>query len=171
MDESDAATSHPTFVKYIERSRDFYAAKGYEKQYRWARFSEVPFAKLDKPLSECRVTLVTTARPIVELVQVNGVSRAGKQVWSGSTEEPPDSLYTDHVAWDKEATHTDDVESFLPIGHLRAFAESGRIGSVAKRYHGVPTEFSQRRTLEQDAPKILSRCREDNVDVALLIPL
>jgi len=35
----------------------------------------------------------------------------------------------------------------------------------------VPTDYSQRRTLEQDAPEILRRCREDEVDVALLVPL
>jgi len=35
----------------------------------------------------------------------------------------------------------------------------------------VPTDYSQRRTIEQDAPQILARCREDGVDVALLVPL
>jgi hypothetical protein len=35
----------------------------------------------------------------------------------------------------------------------------------------VPTEYSQRRTIEQDAPEILRRCREDEADAALLVPL
>jgi hypothetical protein len=42
---------------------------------------------------------------------------------------------------------------------------------VAPRFHGVPTDYSQRRTSEQDAPEILRRLREDAVDVALLVPL
>ncbi len=45
------------------------------------------------------------------------------------------------------------------------------MGSLAARFHGVPTDYSQRRTLENDAPEILERCREDGVDVALLVPL
>ena len=48
---------------------------------------------------------------------------------------------------------------------------AGRIGSLAARFHGVPTEYSQRRTIEQDGPEILRRCREDEVDAALLVPL
>jgi len=35
----------------------------------------------------------------------------------------------------------------------------------------VPTDYSQRRTIEQDAPEVLARCREDAADVALLVPL
>ena len=56
-------------------------------------------------------------------------------------------------------------------GIAEALAAQGRIGSVAPRFHGVPTDYSQRRTIEQDAPQILERCREDGVDVALLVPL
>ncbi len=131
----------------------------------------MPFARLAKPLSECRVALVTTASVHRGQSPKDGVLRGGKQVWSGPADAPPKRLYTDDVAWDKEATHTDDVDSFLPIHPLEALASGGRIGGLAPRFHGVPTDYSQRRTVEQDAPEILSRCREDGVDVALLVPL
>ena len=168
---SDAATAHRTFVSYIDRTREFYAAQGYENPYRWAHFDQVPFARLPKPLSECRVALVTTASVFHEQAPQDGVLRGSKQVWSGATDSPPERLYTDDLSWDKEATHTDDVDSFLPIRPLAAWAADGRIGSLAPRFHGVPTEYSQRRTLEQDAPEVLARCHEDAVDVALLVPL
>ena len=48
-------------VRYIERIRDYYIAQGYEKSYEWAHFDEIPFTSLGKPLSECRVTLLSTA--------------------------------------------------------------------------------------------------------------
>ena len=121
-------------------------------------------------LAECRVGLVTTAAPLGTSVDP-GSLRADKQVWSGSVDPPPECLFTDHLSWDKETTHTDDVESFLPIEALRSFEASGRIGGVASRFHGVPTDYSQRRTREQDAPEVLKRCQEDEVDVALLVPL
>jgi len=164
-------TTHRTFVSYIDRTREFYAAQGYDKPYRWARNTDVPFARLPRPLSQCRVTLVTTASPFTTARPKDGVLRGEKEVWSGPTDEPPKRLYTDDLAWDKEATHTDDVESFLPIERLREHAAAGRIGGLAARFHGVPTDYSQRRTVEIDAPEILRRCREDAVDVALLIPL
>jgi hypothetical protein len=171
MAGGDADTAHRTFVSYIDRTREFYLAQGYGNPYRWARFDEVPFARSAKPLSECRLTLVTTASPFHERPPQDGVLRGGKEVWSGPTDAPPERLYTEDLAWDMGATHTDDVGSFLPIGQLREFADAGRIGGLATRFHGVPTDYSQRRTKEQDAPEILRRCREDGVDAALLVPL
>jgi hypothetical protein len=35
----------------------------------------------------------------------------------------------------------------------------------------VPTDYSQRNTTEIDAPHLLKLCREDTVDIALLVPL
>ena len=165
------AISHRTFVSYIDRTRDFYSAQGYGKPYRWASHSSAPFARLSKPLAESRVTLVTTASEDRGQTPVAGVLRGEKKVWSGASSATPEKLFTDDLSWDKEATHTDDVDSFLPLTHLRAACEAGRIGEVAPRFHGVPTDYSQRRTTLIDAPEVLARCREDEVDVALLVPL
>ncbi|MDQ2831757.1 MAG: glycine reductase, partial [Chloroflexota bacterium] len=49
-------------------------------------------------------------------------------------------------------------------------AARGRIGRVAPRFHGVPTDRSQRATMQRDAPEVLAHCREDGADVALLVP-
>lgn len=163
--------THRSFVSYIDRTREYYHAQGYERPYLWAHHTDAPFARLVKPLGESRVTVITTASPWREDKPVDGVLRGGKQVWSGETVAPPDRLFTDDLAWDKQATHTRDIESFLPLARLKELAAAGRIGSLAPRFHGVPTDYSQRRTLEQDAPEILARCREDSVDVALLVPL
>jgi len=167
----DSPITHRTFISYIDRTRQFYAAQGYEKPYRWARHSAVPFVKPSKPLSESRITVITTASPFDEASSRRGASRGAKQVWSGEMRTTPDRLYTDDLAWDKETTHTNDVESFLPLEALRSFVSEGRIGSLAKRFHGVPTDYSQRRTIEQDAPEIVSRSLEDGADIALLVPL
>ncbi len=172
VSERDAKRGiYRSFISYIDRTREFYAAQGYDRPYCWAQFDEAPFTPLPRPLSELRVTLVTTASPLQEEAASGRVEPATKQVWSGCTDDPPKALFTEDLAWDKEATHTDDVESFLPIARLRAFAEEGRIGGLAARFHGVPTDYSQRRTLELDAPEVLRRCREDGADVALLVPL
>ena len=164
-----SGTAERTFVSYIDRTRAFYQAQGYDNAYRWAHFDAVPFAPLPRPLAECRIALVTTASPVRDVSP--GEPRGAKTVWSGSTDAQPDRLYTDDLAWDKEATHTDDVGSFLPLLPLAGYAAAGRIGSVAERFHGVPTDYSQRRTSDEDAPEVLRRCREDGVDIALLVPL
>ena len=48
--------------------------------------------------------------------------------------------------------------------------KSGRLGALTPRFHGAPTNRSQRVTLETDAPELLRRCRDDGADVALLVP-
>ena len=84
---------------------------------------------------------------------------------------PPERMYTQDLSWDKDATHTDDLDSYLPIRQLDELRDAGRIGSLSPRFYGVPTEYSQRRTIERDAPEVLARCREDGVEVALLVPI
>jgi hypothetical protein len=163
--------THRSFVSYIDRTREYYAAQGYARPYAWARHADAPFAPLAKPLAASRVVAITTASPWRDAKPVDGVLRGGKQVWSGDAAVPPERLYTDDLAWDKQATHARDVESFLPLRRLAELAAAGRIGSVAPRFHGVPTDYSQRRTILQDAPEILARCRADAADVALLVPL
>jgi hypothetical protein len=150
-------------VRYMERTRLYYRALGYAKDYVWARHDDVPFAGLVKPLSSTRIALITTASP----ADFTGT----KRVWSGPVSPPPATLHTANLAWDKESTHTDDRESFLPIEAASALAAEGMLGALAPRFHGVPTEYSQRKTVEEDAPQVLARLRDDGADAAILCPL
>ena len=159
--------THRTFVSYIDKSREYYAARGYANPYRWACFEDVPFAAPQRPLAQSVVTLITTAH----LVPAEGESAWLREVYSVPSDHPPRGLTTDGLFWDRQATHTDDLESYFPLRRLHEFAAAGRIGRLARRLHGVPTEYSQRSTKERDAPEILRRCREDGADAAVLVPL
>jgi D-proline reductase (dithiol) PrdB len=155
-------------IRYMERTREYYRALGYRRDYVWAHFTEVPFARLARPLAHSRIALVTTARP---LGLANRNARGIRRVWSRAVEPPPESLFTDHVAWDKASTHTRDRGSYLPIEVASALAAEGLVAGLAARFHGVPTEYSQRKTTEEDAPEVLARVRADGADAALLCPL
>ncbi len=48
-------------VRYIDKTREYYLGQGYEKPYDWAHFDDVPFATLNKPLSQARISLVSTS--------------------------------------------------------------------------------------------------------------
>ena len=153
-------SAHRRALSYIDASREFYAAHGYEHPYQWAVHDNAPLQRLAKPLSEANVAIVTTTFP-------HGETRP-KRVMSVPTSPTPDSLFTDDLSWHKEATHTDDVGSFLPIEALRRAGD--RIGSLNHRFFCAPTEYSQRAT-HQDAAQILEWCQEDEVDVVVLVPL
>lgn len=160
--------THRTFVSYIDKSREFYRARGYSNPYRWAHFDAVPFTPLPRALSACALTLITTAMPTPE---TSADTHELHTVFSMPAAPPPAQLSTLGLFWDRDATHTDDLDSFFPVHRLEEFARSGRIGRVTAHLHGVPTEYSQRSTSERDAPEILRRCRADGADAALLIPL
>ncbi len=156
-----------TEVQYMERTRAWYEAQGYERAYRWAHFEDVPFTPVPKPLSETTVAVDITATPIGD----DDGPILPKRVYSLPAAAPPERFYTDDLAWDRQATHLQDRASYLPLERLQELQASGRIGALAERFHGVPTDYSQRRTLEIDAPELLSRLRADAADVALLVPL
>ena len=161
-------------VKYIDKTRDYYLSQGYEKPYEWAHFDEVPFARLSKPLSEARISLVSTSD-----VTVRGTEDGGNHadelfngnVYSIPADTPIDQLYSRQDHYDKHATNLDDVDSYFPITRLHEAAADGRIDSVANRVHGVFTAYSQRRTLTVDGPEVLALCRADGVDAVVLTPV
>ena len=160
--------THRTFVSYIDKSRDRYISLGYGNPYRWAYFDDVPFSRLAKPLADATVTLITTAMPMPGSTEDELIARA---VHSIASDPPPAHLNTDGLFWDRQATHTDDLDSFFPLHRLQELVREHRIGRIARRLHCVPTEYSQRNTVERDAPQILARCREDGADAAILVPL
>ena len=166
----DQLRTHRSFVSYIDRSREYYAAQGYDRPYAWTHHDDVPFTPLGKPMSACRIGLVTTAARTQKTDMV-GAPLMLRELYAQPAEPPPTRLFTDGLFWDKKATHTDDVDSFLPINRLAECAATGRIGSASPRFYGVPTDYSQSRTRENAAPRILAWCREDAVDAVLLAGL
>lgn len=162
-------------VRYMQRTREWYLALGYDNPYEWAHHDDAPFQPLRKPLAASRVTIVTTAAPFQPDKGPQGpgapYNAAAKfyRVYSGDSACDPD-LRIAHVGIDRRNADMADVGCWFPLKALRDAARAGRIGEVAARFHGAPTNRSQRHTVEVDAPEILARCREDGVDAAILVP-
>lgn len=156
-------TSH---VRYIDKTREYYAAEGYSKPYAWAHFDTIPFTPLPRPLAQCRVGLITTSEMVVRNEPTP--DDLAREVYSLATDIPVERLASRKAAYDRYATTLEDIDAHVPLTHLMQFASEGRIGSLAPRFHVVYTEYSQRKTMEVDAPEILKRCRADGVEVAVL---
>lgn len=162
-------------IPYLARIRDYYQALGYGAPYEWAHYTDVPFQPLPKPLAECTVTLVTTAapyRPEAGLLDASSAYHAAAKfytVYALDTARDPDLRIT-HVAIDFKHTTAEDQGTYFPLPALRKAAAAGRIGRVAQRFYGIPTNRSHRVTLETDCPQIVARCKEDRVDAVLLLP-
>jgi hypothetical protein len=161
-------------VRYIDKTRDYYRSQGYEKPYRWAHFEEAPFQPLAKPVAESRLALISTSEIAVrswadqstplERGEVGGV-------YSIPVETPIEDLYSHSRSYDSHATTLDDVNAFFPLTRLLELLAEGRIGALAPNAQALYTGYSQRKTRTVDAPEVLSRCRDEAVDIALLTPV
>jgi hypothetical protein len=162
-------------IPYLQRTRDYYAALGYTEPYRWAHYAHAPFQPLQKPLAQSRVALVTTAAPYHPDKGNQGprapYNAAAKfhGVYSLDASQDHD-LRISHVTIDRDHTTGEDPGTYFPLRELRRAASLGRIGSVAPRFHGAPTNRSHRVTLEVDCPELVERCKADGADAAILVP-
>ncbi len=174
-DKSGFASDDDVPIQYMARTRAYYQAIGYDVPYRWAHHIDAPFQPLTKPLAQSRVAIVTTAAPFDPAKGDQGpgaLYNGGAkfyQVYDGDTSVDHD-LRISHIAYDRVHTRADDSGTWFPLPALRDLAASGRIGSVAPRFYGAPTNRSHRVTLETDAPEIVKRAKADGVDVAVLVP-
>jgi hypothetical protein len=180
---ADAPTSAPRIqfapeddvpIRYMDRTREYYQTLGFAP-YRWAHFTDAPFAPLRVPLAQARVALITTAAPFQPEAGDQGprapynASAKFYQVYSGPVDSKPD-LRISHVGYDRANTVPEDLDAYFPLARLREAVAAGRLGSLTARFHGAPTNRSHRVTMETDAPELLRRCREDGADAVVLVP-
>jgi hypothetical protein len=162
-------------VPYLERTRSYYLALGYGNPYRWAENHDAPFTPLRRPLAATRLALVTTAAPVRPGIGDQGpgapYNAAAKfySVYSLPLDPTPD-LRISHLGYDRAHTTAEDPNTWLPIARLREAVAAGRLGELAPRLVGVPTNRSQATTLDVDAPAALAALREEGAEVALLVP-
>ncbi len=161
-------------IRYIDRTHAWYDALGYGNPYRYAQYRDVPFVALSKPLTQSRLVLLTTAAPFQPDKGDQSVSApynaAAKfyKVYSGDTALDHD-LRISHVGIHRSQL-SNDQNCWFPLPALRRAVQAGRIASLTRRFYGVPTNRSQRHTLEVDCPELLANCRQDRADVAVLVP-
>lgn len=162
-------------IAYLPRIRSYYAALGFDAPYVWAQFDDVPFQPLLKPLSACRIAMVTTAAPYQPGKGDQGpgapYNAAAKfyQVYAGNTDKDPD-LRISHVAIDRQHTTAEDQNTYFPLPALRRAVASGRAGAVAPFFFGLPTNRSRRTTIDIDCPDLVARVKAVHADAAILVP-
>ncbi|MBT6428889.1 MAG: glycine reductase, partial [Rhodospirillaceae bacterium] len=103
------AAAHDLPVPYMQRLRDYYLALGYGNPYRWAQYTDVPFTKLAKPLSETKVGLVVTSAPYQSDKGDQGPGAAYNasakfyRVYADSIDGEPD-VRISHLGYDRKYT-------------------------------------------------------------------
>lgn len=162
-------------VRYIQRTRSYYLGLGYENPYVWAHYIDVPFTPLKKPLTQSVLGLITTAVPYDSDKGAQGQGAAYNaaakfyQPYLQSIHGVID-LRIAHVGIDRKNANMEDSNCWFPLGAAKRAVAARKIKALAPHFYGLPTNRSQRHTLEIDAPRILEMLIADGVDAAVLIP-
>jgi D-proline reductase (dithiol) PrdB len=142
-------------------------------------FGEIPWAPLAKPLSRCRVALLSTA----------GISRRGDPPFDMELERANPlrgdpsfrRLPADATAASVEVNHLHidtgyvrrDLNVALPLARLAELVRGGVVGAVAPtHYSTMGYQGNDTSTLEREtAPAIAAAMKSEEVDLALLAPV
>lgn len=157
-------------VRYIDRTKAQYDALGYGS-YNWAHNEDPPaMATLPKPLADIRLGLIASG----------GIYAEGQTAFTFKDDLTYRAIPNDTAAADLRATHfaydlTDarrDINVVFPIDALRAMVTDGEIGELAPDLltcmGGI---YSQRRVREELGPALVERCRRDEIEAVLLVPV
>ena len=151
------------------------ALRVFLKAYPWRRLDPVPWTSLAKPLAECRVALVSSAGFYAkDQIPFDNTIRGGDPSFRVlPSEASADPLENNHRS--ESFDHRPmlrDLNVALPLDRMRELARDGRIGALNPRtlsFMGSLT--ATRRFVGETVPEAASWLVEDEVDVALLVPV
>lgn len=143
------------------------------------RYAEIPWSPLGKPLSECRVALLSTAgisargEPPFDMEFERKNPTRGDSSWRAlPADASSDSVEVNHLHIDTSYARR-DLNVVLPLDRLRELAEAGEIGSVANHHYSIMgyQGNDSTRLIGESAPAIARLMQSDEVDLALLAPV
>lgn len=134
----------------------------------------VPWTPASKPLAKSKVALVTTAgihhrtQPPFDMRDPNGdPSFRTIDLSRPLTELTITHDYYDHSDADR------DINIVFPIQRLWALQREGMIGEIAGKHYGFMGHIKERHIqtlVNQEAPNVAQRLKDDHVDIVLLTP-
>jgi len=143
--------------------------------YRWRHLTGQGWARLTRPLAECRVAICSTAGMVAPgQPPFDAAVRGGDfsyRVIDGDT-EVASLLDTHRSASYGHAGIEADANLSFPLDRLRDLAAAGRIGTVAKRHLSFMGSITApNRLVRKTAPEAAEILVADQVDVVFLVPV
>ncbi len=158
-------------IAYVERLNRFYQTQGFPP-YGWTVNETAPLTPLQKPLSRCRVAMLTSG----------GVSCGSAPPFNPQARNdlrldtvPSDTNTGFFAINDDYYNHSDadrDINCIFPLERLRELAAEGVIGEVGPHhYSGFMGRIYIRSTVVNEAaPALARKLKEEGIDVFLLVP-
>jgi len=149
----------------------------FTKNYPFSRYAveDNPCAKLEKPLSECKFALVTTAgfmRP--DDKRFNSLIKLGDPTFREIPNDfPVQDLIEDH---DSDSFSHDGIEAdrnlAFPLDRFKELEKDGKIGGLNHRHFSfMGSIIAPKRLVSETAPLAAELLKEDRVDAVFLTPV
>ncbi len=145
------------------------------RAYRWRRIDPVPWTPLRRPLAASRLGLVSSAGLVAPgQVPFDREVRGGDWSWREIDGEADVATLVEchrSASFDHSGIARDRNLAF-PLDRLRELVARGRLGSLAARHASFMGSLTAvGRFVERTAPAIADSFVEQQVDVALLVPV
>lgn len=127
----------------------------------------IPWTPLRKPLSECKVVLLTTGG--VHMRRDKPFNLNGDSTFRVIPRNArPEDLAISHQAYDRTDA-LKDINLVFPIERLRELEAKHVIGRLADEHYGFGLEGSAKKLIPS-IKEVARRISEDGIDLALLVP-
>lgn len=151
------------------------AVRIFLRAYPWRRIDPIPWTPLARPLAACRLGLVSSAGLCLPDQEPFDDSIRGGDV--SFREIPSDADPRTLAEWHRSDTFDhagvrSDANLVLPMEPARELVRRGRVASLAARHLSFMGSITAPRRLVRDtAPRAAESFVEQQVDVALLVPV
>ncbi len=143
--------------------------------YRWKRIDPVPCSRLQLPLSQTKLALVSTAGLVLPSqepfdMSVKGGDSSFRQIPSGADVS---TLVDAHrsASYDHSGVHADPNLGF-PLEPLRDLVEEGFVGALNERHFSFMGSITApARLMTESAPRVADALAADGAGAVLLVPI
>ena len=158
-------------VQYMAAIARRYSALGY-RPYEWFHADAPPaFTPLAKPVAESRLGVLTTAGAYVA-GQVAYYYKDDTSVRRIPKDTPVERLRFSHLTENYLEDPRKDPNCIFPVEPLRAAQAEGPVGEVAPELLScMGAVYSKRRVAEELIPRVETHFRQQQADLALLVPM
>ena len=158
-------------IEYAARLNEFYRSQGFPP-YKWTLNESAPLVRLAKPLSRCRVAMLTSG----------GVSRSDAPAFDPKARndlrlDAIDADTSPHffAINDDYYNHADadrDINCIFPLQRLRELAAAGEIGDAGPHHYSgfMGRIYIRTAVVNEAAPALARKLRDESVDAFVLVP-
>lgn len=145
------------------------------KAYRWRKINPTPWSPAKKPLSECKLAIASSAGfvlPDQEPFDDGFKGGDPSYRWIPSDSKVEELIETHRSQSFDHSGLAKDPNLGFPLDRLRALEKSGIVGELNKRHVSFMGSITAPgRFTAKSAPEFAQELVEDEVDVALLVPV